>query len=302
MSDVALSSGFTWTEVRSGAKPLLRRAWDLLARYPLGAFGLLVLGAFALAGVMAPWVSPYPYDRTDILRQLEPPGWPHLLGTDNLGRDVLSRLIWGARVELLVGLGAVAIAGTVAVLIGVPSGYYGGRVDLFVQRAVDILQAFPGLVLLITIISMFQPGLYQVMIAVGIVLSPAAIRVVRAASLEIAQRPFVESARAVGASDVRILVSYILRNTFAPLMVTVTTLLGVAILLEASLSFLGYGVPPPQPSWGAMLGPDARRDMLRAPLLSVWPGLAIFLTVFSFNMLGDALRDALDPRLRNVRA
>ncbi|GBD22948.1 Glutathione transport system permease protein GsiD [bacterium HR29] len=302
MSDFAVSSGMTWSEASRRAKPLVTRALELVARYPLGAFGLFVLGAFALAGVLAPWVAPYPYDQTNILRQLESPGWPHLLGTDNLGRDVLSRLIWGARVELLVGLGAIAIAATVAVVVGVPSGFYGGKVDLFVQRAVDVLQAFPGLVLLITIISMFQPGLYQVMVAIGIVLSPAAIRVVRAASLEISQRPYVESARAVGASDFRILVSYVLLNTFAPLMVTVTTLLGVAILLEASLSFLGYGVPPPQPSWGAMLGPDARRDMLRAPLLSVWPGLAIFLTVFSFNMLGDALRDALDPRLRNVRA
>lgn len=270
-------------------------------RQPLGAVGLAILVAFTVMGTLAPIVAPYGYQETNIMQQLEGSSWSHPLGTDNLGRDVLSRLIWGTRVELTVGLGAVAVAGVGGVAIGLISGYYGGTVDVVVQRFVDILMAFPGLILLITIISMFQPGLYQVMVAIGVLLIPPATRVVRGATLEVAGRSYVEAARCLGASDGRILLRHILVNVFPALMVTLTTFLGVAVLLEASLSFLGYGVPPPQPSWGAMLGPDARRDMLRAPMLSVWPGVAIFLAVYSFNVLGDALRDALDPRLRSAR-
>ncbi len=265
---------------------------------PLGAFGLTILLIMLVTAVFAPWLAPYGYSDTSILHQLEDPSVSHPLGTDNLGRDVLSRIIYGARVEILVGLGAVAIAGIASAVLGTLSGYFRGWVDLIMQRFVDVLMAFPGIILLITIIAMFEPGITQVTLAIGILLAPAAIRVVRSAALSAAQMPYVEAAHSSGATHTRVILRHILPNVFAPAMVTLTTMFGLAILLEATLSFLGYGVPPPEPSWGSMLGPDARRDMLRAPLLSIWPGVAIFLAVYSFNVLGDSLRDVLDPRLR----
>jgi len=281
--------------------PLLSGLGRFCRAKPLGAFGLLVLVALLLMALFAPWLAPYPYDKTNILRQLQGSSGAHWLGTDNLGRDLLSRLIQGARVELLVGFGSVLIATGLATLLGTVSGYFSGVLDLALQRLIDVWMAFPGLVLLITLIAMFQPGQWTVTLAIGLLLAAGASRVVRGAALELRGQSYVEAARALGAGDGRILVSHILPNIFAPIMVIATTQLGLAILLEATLSFLGYGVPPPQPSWGALLGPDARKDMLRAPLLSIWPGVAIFLAVYSFNVLGDALRDVLDPRLRRGR-
>lgn len=265
---------------------------------PLGAIGLTLFLFLIVLAIFAPILAPYGYSDTSILHQLEGPSASHPFGTDNLGRDVLSRIIYGARVEILVSIGSVLIAGSVAVVLGTLSGYAGGWVDLILQRFVDILMAFPGIILLITIIAMFEPGMWQVTLAIGILLAPAAIRVVRSAALSAARMPYVEAAESSGATHIRIILRHVLPNVFAPTMVTLTTMFGLAILLEATLSFLGYGVPPPEPSWGSMLGPDARRDMLRAPLLSVWPGVAIFFAVYSFNVLGDSLRDVLDPRLR----
>ena len=268
---------------------------------PLGGFGLVVLTLMVLMAVFADVIAPYNYQQTDILNQLKGSSWAHPMGTDNLGRDVLSRIIRGARVEMLVGLGAVIIAVSIATAIGLASGFIGGAFDLVVQRLIDIWMAFPGLILLITIVAMFQPGLWQVTVAIGVLLAAGASRVVRAATLEIKSRAFVEATRSLGATNVRVVLRHIVPNIFAPLMVVATTMLGLAILLEATLSFLSYGVPPPEPSWGALLGPEARKDILKAPMLSVWPGLAIFLVVYSFNVLGDSLRDVLDPRLRGAR-
>jgi peptide/nickel transport system permease protein len=268
---------------------------------PLGGFGLTVLALFVLMGVFAPWLAPYDYQETDVLNRLKGSSLAHPMGTDNLGRDLLSRIIQGARVEMFVGLGAVVVAVALALLIGLASGYLGGAVDLSLQRLIDVWMAFPGIILLITIITMFQPGLWQVTVAIGLLLTAGASRVVRAATLDVKSRTYVEAARALGATDARVVLHHIVPNIFAPLMVVATTLLGLAILLEATLSFLGYGVPPPEPSWGALLGPEARKDMLKAPMLSVWPGIAIFLAVYSFNVLGDSLRDVLDPRLRGTR-
>jgi peptide/nickel transport system permease protein len=282
--------------------PVLGRLVNFCRVQPLGGFGLVVLSLFALMAVFAPWLAPYSYSKTSILHQLQSASADHLMGTDNLGRDVFSRLIRGARIEMLVGFGAVLIATTLATLIGMFSGYFGGIADLTIQRFIDIWMAFPGLILLITIISMFQPGQLQVTVAIGLLLTAGASRVVRSATMETRSRTYVEAAEALGASNGRILLRHVLPNIFAPVMVIATTQLGLAILLEATLSFLGYGVPPPEPSWGALLGPEARKDILKAPMLSVWPGLAIFLAVYSFNVLGDALRDVLDPRLRGGHA
>jgi len=281
--------------------PFLGRLVKFCRTQPLGGFGLLVLTVFMLMAIFAPWLAPYSYSKTSLLEQLKSASAAHLMGTDNLGRDVFSRLIRGARVEMLVGFGAVGISTTLATLIGMFSGYFGGLADLSVQRFIDIWMAFPGLILLITIIAMFEPGQLQVTVAIGLLLTAGASRVVRSATLETRSRVYVEAAQSIGATDRRILLHHILPNIFAPIMVITTTQLGLAILLEATLSFLGYGVPPPEPSWGALLGPEARKDILKAPMLSVWPGVAIFLAVYSFNVLGDALRDVLDPRLRGGR-
>ena len=278
--------------------PGLYPLWRFCRSKPLGGFGLVVLLLMVVMAVFAPWIAPYGYEETDILNRLQGSSLTHPMGTDNLGRDLFSRIIYGARVEMLVGLGAVGIAVGVALVIGLVSGYAGGVVDLTLQRLIDIWMAFPGIILLITVISMFQPGLWQVTAAIGFLLAAGASRVVRAATLEASSRMYIEAARTIGATNARILLRHVLPNIFAPVMVVATTLLGIAILLEATLSFLGYGVPPPQPSWGALLGPEARKDMLKAPMLSVWPGIAIFLAVYSFNVLGDSLRDVFDPRLR----
>lgn len=287
---------------RSAIRHISTSAAEFCIHQPIGAASLLILIGFALMGILAPIIAPYHYAETNILRRLEGPSPTHLLGTDNLGRDMLSRMMWGARVEMLVGLGAVGISGSVGTILGALAGYLRGRMDWVVQRYLDIQMSFPGIILLITIISMFEPGLTQVTIAIGIVLIPAVTRVVRSASLAVSGMPYIEAAHAMGASSWRIVGRHVLPNVFPPVMVTVTAQLGQAILIEATLSFLGYGVPPPQPSWGALLGPEARKDILQAPLLSVWPGIAIFLAVYSFNMLGDALRDVLDPRLRRSTA
>jgi peptide/nickel transport system permease protein len=284
----------TSRSVVPGLSPLLR----FCRAKPLGGFGLFVLVLMVVMAIFAPWIAPYDYEQTDVLNRLQGSSLAHPMGTDNLGRDLFSRIIYGARVEMLVGLGAVAIAVGIALVIGLVSGYAGGTADLLLQRLIDVWMAFPGIILLITVISMFQPGLWQVMASIGFLLAAGASRVVRAATLEASSRMYIEAARTIGANNLRVLLRHVLPNIFAPVMVVATTLLGLAILLEATLSFLGYGVPPPEPSWGALLGPEARKDMLKAPMLSIWPGIAIFLAVYSFNVLGDSLRDVFDPRLR----
>ena len=214
---------------------------------------------------------------------------------------MLSRIVWGARISVTVGFGAVAISTLLAVTIGVVSGYFGGWVDLLIQRLVDTWIAFPALVLLISLVAAIGPGLWSVTVILGILLAPGTSRVVRSAVIGIRHLPYIESASCIGAGHIRVIWKYVLPNVFAPIIVLATVQLGTAILAESTLSFLGYGVPPPYPAWGGMLSGTGRAFMLQSPWLSIWPGLAISLAVFGFNMLGDALRDELDPRLRGNR-
>jgi peptide/nickel transport system permease protein len=271
---------------------------SFLRKKPLGAFGAALIVLFLALALGAQWLAPYPYDVGTAADRLQGPSLAHPFGTDANGRDLLSRVIWGARVSVTIGFGAVAISTLVAVTVGVTSGYFGGWVDLLVQRVVDVWISFPALVLLVSLVAILGPGLWSTTLVLGILLAPGTARVVRSAVLAMREQPYVESARCVGAGHARIVRSYVLPNVSAAILVLATTQLGVAVLAESTLSFLGYGVPPPFPTWGSMLSGTGRAFMLQSPWLSIWPGLAISAAVFGFNMLGDALRDVLDPRLR----
>jgi peptide/nickel transport system permease protein len=243
----------------------------------------------------------YPYAKQDLRARLQGPSSKHLLGTDSIGRDILSRLLYGARTAVMVSFGAVLISETIAAVIGIMAGYYGGVVDKFAYRIVDVFQALPGLVVLITVLGIFGSGLWQMIFAIGVIGGPPGSRVIRGQTIYVMASPFIEAARVLGASDRRIMMRYVLPNVFALVVLGSTLRLGFVVLLEASLSFLGYGLPPPFPSWGQMLSLEGREYMRTQPGLAIYPGLAIGLLVFSYNLFGDALRDTLDPRLRGSR-
>ena len=243
----------------------------------------------------------YPYAKQDLRARLQGPSSKHWLGTDSIGRDILSRLVYGARTAVMVSFGAVFISQMMAAIIGIMAGYYGGKVDMLAYRVVDVFQALPGLVVLITILGIFGSGLWQLIFVIGAVGGPIASRVVRSQTVYVMASPYIEAARVLGASDKRIMLRYVLPNTFHLIVLGATLQLGFVVLLEASLSFLGYGLPPPFPSWGQMLSLEGREYMRTQPGLAIYPGLAIGLLVFSFNLFGDALRDVLDPRLRGSR-
>ncbi|HZU75915.1 MAG TPA: ABC transporter permease [Dehalococcoidia bacterium] len=272
-------------------------------RKPLGFFGLLIIVILVLLAIpqVAERVAPYSYTKQFLLDRLKGPSSRHLLGADSVGRDVLSRLIYGSRITVIVGFGAVAISETISAFIGLVSGYYGGWFDKLFQRIVDVFQALPALVVLIALLGLFGSGLWQMVIGIGLISGPPGSRLIRGQVLATVQRPFVEAARITGAGDLRIIVQHVLPNVAPLIIFSASVRIGAVILLEASLSFLGYGVPPPFPSWGAMLTLDGREFMRRQPGLAIYPGLAIALAVFSFNVLGDALRDVLDPRLKSGR-
>jgi peptide/nickel transport system permease protein len=276
-----------------GTASLARR----LVRHRGALVGLVILGALALMALTAPWLSPRDPIKTAPRTALQPPGATYWLGSDQLGRDVASRVLHGARISLTVGLIAVSIAVAIGTPIGLVSGFYGGRLDALIMRVIDVLLAFPGILLALAIVSVLTPGLTNVMIAVGLSAVPTYARLVRASVLSARENLYVEAARALGRRDPSILTRYILPNVVAPLVVTATLGLGTAILAAAALSFLGLGSQPPQPEWGRMLSEG--RDYLReAWWISTFPGLGIMLTVLGMNLLGDGLRDVLDPRLK----
>lgn len=276
----------------------LHRLWRMARRKPLGLAGAVILTLFALVALAAPLLAPFDPVAIDSTRLLAPPDGRNLLGTDEFGRDILSRLIWGARTSLFVGFMAVLLGTTTGSLLGLMGGYFGGRFDAIVQRIMDTLMAFPMLVLALAMVAALGPSMRNVIIALAIVIMPNASRVIRSAALSVKERPFIEAARNLGFTRWRILFRHVLPNCLAPFIILATAGLGSAILSEASLSFLGLGTPPPNPSWGAMLSGKTQRYMVQAPWLAIAPGLSITLVVFGFNFLGDALRDLLDPKLR----
>ncbi len=277
---------------------VLQGLWQFCRHKPLGAFGGLIVLVLLLLALFAPWIAPYSYDETIPGARMKAPGAQFWMGTDNLGRDVYSRVVYGAAVSVTVGFGAVLLANVLATLIGITSGYFGGAYDICVQRVVDAWQSFPFLVVILSMMAVLGPGLLNLVLALGILGAAAASRVIRGTTISVMQNTYVEAARALGAGHLRIMIRYILPNVAATVIILATIGLGGAILAESALSFLGFGVPPPYPSWGAMLSGSGRSFMYRAPWMAIWPGAAISLAVFGFNMLGDALRDVLDPRLR----
>jgi peptide/nickel transport system permease protein len=275
-----------------------RRLAFLAQRYVLGTFGLFIMVLFVWTALSADFISRYDPLTVDSAHRLSPPSWQHWLGTDAFGRDVWARIIHGARISLAVGIGSTALGATLGVIVGLVSGYLSGWVDLVFQRITDILQSLPLLVLALVMTAALGPSLPNVIIAIAIPLIPTVSRVIRANTLALREQPFVEAAKSIGMSETRIAIRHVLPNTLAPLIVLATAQLGSTILTEASLSFLGLGIPEPYPSWGRMLSESAAEYVRTAPWLVIFPGVAISLAVFGTNLFGDALRDILDPRQR----
>ena len=275
-----------------------RRLAFLAGRHLLGSIGLVIMVLFVLTALFADVIARIDPLTVDSAHALARPSSLHWMGTDSFGRDVFSRIIHGARISLAVGLGSTALGASIGVIVGLTSGYLSGWVDLVFQRITDILQALPLLVLALVMTTALGPSLPNVIVAIAIPLIPTVSRVIRANTLALREQPFVEAAKSIGMSEMRIALRHVLPNTLAPLIVLATAQLGSTILTEASLSFLGLGIPEPFPSWGRMLSESAAEYVRTAPWLVIFPGIAISLAVFGTNLFGDALRDILDPRQR----
>src|SRR5689334_991471 len=273
-------------------------ALTFLRRQPIGAIGIILVLIFGLAGVFADWIAPYNPTANDFAAMTEPPSWAHWLGTDQLGRDLLSRILFGARTAFIVGLTAATVGGFSGLVVGVGSAYFGGRIDLYLQRVLDVIMCFPLIIMALAVVSIFGTGVHNVIIAITIPLIPRCARVVRSNALSIREIPYVDAARALGFSDRRIILRHMVPNVVAPFLIMLTSFVGQAMLAEASLSYLGLGVQEPVAAWGLMLQGGAEEYASTAPWIAVFPGLAIMLTVFGINLFGDALRDVLDPKLR----
>jgi peptide/nickel transport system permease protein len=285
--------------------PARARSSSFLARLfrdkPLGAAGGVLLLIFVLVGLTAQWIAPYGYNEIAPAERLKPPSWSHWFGTDNLGRDVLSRCIYGAQLSVIIGCSAALLATLISALIGIVSGYAGGRFDLIVQRFVDAWQSFPDLIILIVVVSVIGPGMPQIIGTLALLLGIAGSRIVRSAVISVREHMYVHSAQSIGASLPRILLRHILPNVMPPIIVLFTTRVGTVILAESGLAFLGLGVPPPSPTWGAMLSGGGRTYMFQGPWLALAPGLCVTAVVYATNVFGDALRDLLDPRMRGAK-
>ena len=298
-SALALPGAAPATPARAGTRPWYLDVWpQMLRRKPLGVVGGVIVLVMLAAALSAEVLSPYGFADTSLRERLQPASAAHWLGTDHLGRDLLTRILYGARISLYVGFGAIALGAVLATIIGVGSAYFAGRVDLWAQRGVDAWMAFPGLLLLMTILSLLGPSVLNITLVLGVAFGIQNSRVVRSAALTIKELTYVEGALALGSTHLRITTAHILPNVLPTIIVVATTGLSTVILTEASLSFLGLGVPPPYPTWGGMLSLAGLDHMYQAPWLAIYPAAALSLAVFGFNMLGDALRDLLDPRLR----
>ena len=293
----AASNASTHTATR-GTGRFIRR---LFREKPLGAAGAVICLIFLFCGVFADFLAPYGVTEFDLGARLAPPSWEHPFGTDNLGRDLLSRCLYGAQLSVIIGLSAASLATVISILLGLLSGYLGGKFDLVTQRLVDAWMSFPDLVILIVVVAVLGPGSWQIVGTLGLLLGVGGSRIVRSAVVSVRENMYVHAAQSVGATSSRILWRHILPNVLPPIIVLFTTRVGTVILAESALSFLGLGVPPPAPTWGGMLSGTGRTFMFQGPWLVLFPGLCLTLVVYSINVFGDALRDLLDPRMRGSR-
>jgi peptide/nickel transport system permease protein len=273
----------------------------LFREKPLGAFGFIVCMIFLFAGIFADIIAPYGFNQIMPINRMRPPSAQFWFGTDNLGRDILSRIIYGARLSVIIGLTAASFATIISVSIGIVSGYLGGKFDMLVQRFVDAWLSFPGIVILIVVVAVVGAGMPQVIAILGIQGGIGGSRIIRSAVISVREQSYVHAAQSIGGTAWRVMYRHILPNVMAPVIVLFTTGVGNVILAESALSFLGLGVPPPAPTWGGMLTGSARNYMYMAPWMALAPGICLTVVVFSINMFGDALRDLLDPRMRGNR-
>ena len=277
----------------------LRLALNFCRRKPLGAIGLAIVLVIIAAGLGADWIAPFDPEENDFNAMMQAPSFLHLFGTDQFGRDIFSRLVFGARTAMLVGFGAAVGGGLIGLVLGVASAYFGGWFDLVFQRVLDVLRAFPLIILALAVVSVFGTGVFHVMIAITIPLIPRCGRVVRASALAVREVPYVDAARALGFSHARIILRHMVPNVVAPFLILLSAFVGQAILAEAGLSYLGLGVQEPVAAWGLMLQGSAEDYATTAPWIAIFPGLAIVFTVLGISLFGDALRDAIDPKMRD---
>ena len=294
MSEEILTTGWPSLEMQESQVRLFVRQF---VRNRTAVLGLVIVIVMTLTAILAPWFAPQDPELQIYADTLQPPSTKYLLGTDDLGRDILSRIIFGARASLPVGTISMAVSSVIGVLLGLLAGYYGGRIDTVIMRIMDAVLAFPTLLLAIFLVAILKPSLQNAMLAIVIVSIPSFARVTRANVLSIKETEYIEASRAIGAGDWRIMMGHVLPNVMSPIIVQVSLGIGRAILIEASLSFLGLGVQPPTPAWGSMVN-NGRQFITMAWWMTTFPGLAIFLTVLAFNFIGDGLREAFDPRQR----
>jgi peptide/nickel transport system permease protein len=283
------------------ASPTRRFIGRLFREKPLGAIGGVVFLGFLFCGVFADLLAPYGMNQINPINRLKPPSWAFPFGTDNLGRDMLSRCLYGAQLSVIIGFCAAGLATLISVVIGIVTGYLGGKIDLITQRFVDAWQSFPDLIVLIVVVSVVGPGMPQIIVTLGLLLGIGGSRIIRSAVVSVRENMYVHAAQSIGASTPRILMRHILPNVLPPIIVLFTTRVGLVILIESALSFLGLGVPPPAPTWGGMLSGSGRAFMFHGPWLALAPGLCLTVVVYATNMFGDALRDLFDPRMRGSR-
>jgi peptide/nickel transport system permease protein len=289
-----MTAEVTSKKKRSFAIDFFRR---LIKEKPLGLAGAIITVLFFFTGIFADFLMPYPYREMHLKDSFQGSSASYILGTDEIGRDLLSRVIYGARISMLVGLLGATIATCLSALLGIISGYFGGKFDLVFQRFVDAWMCFPGIFLMISMIALIGQGLWQVIVVISLLYAISGSRIVRGAVIGIKENVYVQAGKGIGSPTWRILLRHILPNVMAPIIILFTTRLPSMILLEATMSFLGYGIPPPTPSWGGLLGQSGRANMLIAPWIAIWPGVALTLVVYGVNIFGDAVRDLLDPRL-----
>jgi len=299
MSITMPNTGVPAAEALDIRPTLTKRALRFCRREPLGTFGLALVIIMAITGFTAELIAPYNPTANDFASMTEAPSWSHLLGTDQVGRDLLSRIIYGARTALIVGMSSAFVGGAAGLVLGVGSAYFGGKLDLILQRVFDVVMAFPLIIMALAVVSIFGTGVHNVIIAITIPLIPRCARVVRASALTVREVPYVDAARALGFGHARIILRHMVPNVMAPFLIMVTAFVGQAVLAEASLSYLGLGVQEPVPAWGLMLQGGAEEYASTAPWIAIFPGVAIMLSVLGINLFGDALRDALDPKLRD---